>query len=118
MAQSFNIDATVSRDSGAFQVDGNLATLSGYACLAGGVTLATAVGMAVAPVPTVGLCLAGGGLVASGNIETIKKIFRPEVPVMSTDYSSDYDVTEGGKYASVEDAVNGTVPVTVAATAA
>ena len=118
MAQTFNVDATVSRDSGAFQVDGNLATLSGYACIGVGVALATGVGMAVAPIPTVGLCLTGGGLVATGNFETIKKVFAPESPIMSGENRSDYDVTEGGKYASVEDAVDGTVPVTVAATAA
>ncbi len=118
MQISASTNADMRADSGAFQVDGNLATLSGYACIAGGVTLATAVGMAVAPVPTVGLCLAGGGLVATGNFETIKKAFRPETPVMSGENRSDYDVTEGGKYASVEDAVDGTVPVTVAATAA
>ena len=95
--------APASTDSGAFQVDGNLATLSGYACLAGGVTLAGAIGMAVAPVPTVGLCLAGGGLVATGNIETIKEYFAsPKSPVMSGENRSDYDVTEGGVYQSVD----------------
>ena len=103
MAQSYNVEATVSRDSGAFQVDGNLATLSGYACLAGGVTLAGAVGMAVAPIPTVGLCLTGGGLIAAGNVETIKGLISPKSPVMSGDNRSDYDVTEGGTYQSVDE---------------
>ena len=104
MQISTSTNADLSADSGAFQVDGNLATLSGYACLAGGVTLAGAVGMAVAPIPTVGLCLTGGGLVAAGNIETIKEYFAsPKAPVMSGDNRSDYDVTEGGKYASVDE---------------
>ena len=96
-------NAVFSQDSGAFQIDGNLATLSGYACVTVGVALATGVGMAVAPVPTVGLCLAGGGLVASGNIETIKKVLFPKTPVMSGENRSDYDVTEGGKYQSAEE---------------
>jgi hypothetical protein len=97
-------NAVISRDSGAFTVDGNLATLSGYACLAGGVTLAGAVGMAVAPVPTLGLCLTGGGLVAAGNITTIKEYFAsPKAPVMSGDSAPDYDVTDGGKYQSVDE---------------
>ena len=117
MQISTSTNADLSADSGAFQIDGNLATLSGYACLAGGVTLAGAVGMAVAPVPTLGLCLTGGGLVAAGNIETIKEYFAsPKSPVMSGENRSDYDVTEGGKYASVEDAVDGTVAVGVTAT--
>ena len=62
-------------DSGAFEVDGNLATLSGYACVAGGVTLAGAIGMAVAPLPTLGLATAGGGLIVAGNFSDIKSYF-------------------------------------------
>ena len=96
-------NAVVSRDSGAFQVDGNLATLSGYGCLAGGVILATAVGMAVAPVPTVGLCLAGGGLVAAGNFETIKGLISPKTPPISNESYTEYDITEGGKYQSADE---------------
>ena len=69
------INAVVSRDSGAFEVDGNLATLSGYACVAGGITLAGAIGMAVAPLPTIGLATAGGGLIVAGNFNDIKEYF-------------------------------------------
>jgi len=65
----------VSQDSGAFEVDGNIATLSGYACVAGGVTLAGAIGMAVAPLPTLGLATAGGGLIVAGNFNDIKSYF-------------------------------------------
>ena len=119
MARIHHSNSVVSQDSGAFEIDGNIATLSGYACVAGGITLAGAIGMAVAPLPTIGLATAGGGLIVAGNFNDIKEYFSsPKSPVMSGENRSDYDVTEGGKYASVEDAVDGTVAVGVTAIAA
>lgn len=71
-------NSVVSQDSGAFKVDANLATTAGYALVAGGGTLATAVGVAVVPVPTIGLALAGGGLVVAGNFHAIKDYFSSD----------------------------------------
>jgi hypothetical protein len=79
MAQStIQVNSGASFDSGAFNVDANLATACGYGLLAGGGTLATAVGVAVVPVPTIGLALAGSGLVVAGNFHAIKDYFSSD----------------------------------------
>ena len=111
MARTAHRTTSTSKSSGAFEVDKNIATIAGYATLAGGVTLAGAAGTMVAPAPVLGLTAIGGGLVVAGNFHDIKAHFAgPKAPLMQ-DRPSSVDVTEGGKYASVEDATDGTVAV-------
>ena len=62
-------------DSGALELDKNLATTAGYATLAGGVVLSGAIGTMVAPVPTLGLSALGGGLIVAGNFTELKARF-------------------------------------------
>ena len=73
-----SFDAT----SGALDVNKNLATTAGYATIAGGVVLSGAVGLAVAPAPTLGLITVGSGLVVAGNIQEIKAHFSGNKPVV------------------------------------
>lgn len=69
---------TVTDMAGAFEVDKNIATIGGYACLAAGSALAVGVGAAVAPAPVLGLTALGGGLVVAGNFQDIKDHFSSE----------------------------------------
>lgn len=109
MAITSRIDGIV-EDSGAISLDGNISTTAGYATLAAGGLLATAVGTMVAPVPTLGLMTVGGGLVAAGKYHEIREFFSPKVPEMVSDITPG-DVTEGGKYASPQDISDKAVPV-------
>ena len=105
-SRHFNTDAL---DSGAFSLDDNIATTAGYTLAAGGL-LATAVGTMVTPVPTLGLMTLGGGIVVTTKYKEIKQHFSASsVPPVAPDTHTDYDVTEGGKFAT--SAVATTVPV-------
>ena len=75
MAINSVTNAPVSLDSGAFTIEGNTATLAGYATLGVGTALAAGIGTMVAPVPTLGLATVGGGLVVAGNFDEIKARF-------------------------------------------
>jgi hypothetical protein len=57
------------------ELNKNITTTAGYVCVGAGGSLALAVGLAVLPGPTVGLALAGGGLVVAGNYQSIKEHF-------------------------------------------
>lgn len=108
-----NVDTRVA-DAGAFDVDKNVATIGGYACLAAGSALALGVGAAVAPAPVLGLTALGGGLVVAGNIEDVKAALAGgKAPLMkdTPNHTAGQDVTDGGKYADV----TADTPVTVSA---
>ena len=85
--------SVVSQDSGAFTVEGNTATLAGYATVATGVTLAAGVGTMVVPVPTLGLATVGAGLVVAGNFNEIKERFssakKEAAPKVKADVSEE-----------------------------
>ena len=76
--KSHSAQSIQTASSGAFEVDKNLATVAGYATLAGGVCLSGAVGVWVAPVPVLGLTALGGGLVVAGNFEDLKERFSSD----------------------------------------
>ena len=73
--RSISVDTALPTTAGAFELDANIATIAGYSSIAGGVALAGALGMAVAPIPTLGLTAAGTGLVVAGNFNDIKAHF-------------------------------------------
>ena len=99
--------------AGAFELDSNLATMGGYACLAAGSALALGVGAAVAPAPVLGLTALGGGLVVAGNIEDVKAVFKGSAPVAVSPLRdpSAADPTDGGKYATVDELAAEAKPV-------
>ena len=99
--------------AGAFELDSNLATMGGYACLAAGSALALGVGAAVAPAPVLGLTALGGGLVVAGNIEDVKSAFTGSRPVAVSPLRdpSAGDPTDGGKYATVDEMAAEAKPV-------
>ena len=112
--RSKSVNTVVPVDAGAFELDANIATIAGYSSIAGGVALAGALGMAVAPLPTLGLAAAGAGLVVAGNFQDIKSHFvGPDAPVMdgSVD-TAGVDVTNNGEYQSTNSA--GATATTVA----
>ena len=108
-----NITDQVSADAGAFDIDKNVATIGGYACLAAGSALALGVGAAVAPAPVLGLTALGGGLVVAGNIEEVRAVLKgKDRPFFSADRTSDSSIaTDGGKYATAEEMGNEAKPV-------
>ena len=86
---SSKINSTVSRDSGAFNIDRNPATIAGYATLAGGTVLAGAIGTMVAPLPTIGLSTVGAGLIVAGNFDDIKAHFASKKDEADTEVKSE-----------------------------
>ena len=86
-ANSVSNSSLPTSSAGAFELDANIATIAGYSSIAGGVALAGALGMAVAPIPTLGLTAAGTGLVVAGNFQDIKAHF-------TGDSESDSDTAE------------------------
>lgn len=117
MALRSNSDVSFSQApdaaAGAFELDANVATMGGYACLAAGSALALGVGAAVAPAPVLGLTALGGGLVVAGNIEDVKKVFKGSAPVAVSSLRdpSAGDPTDGGKYATVDELAAEAKPV-------
>ena len=109
-----SVDTRVA-DAGAFEVDKNISTIGGYACLAAGSALALGVGAAVAPAPVLGLTALGGGLVVAGNIESVKEVFakaKTTAPTIGSERTSDSSIaTDGGKYATAAEMGNEAVPV-------
>ena len=69
-------------NSGAISIDCNAATLAGGGTIAAGVLLATAVGTAVAPAPTLGTVALGGGILAAGQWKELKGYFGPDKSVV------------------------------------
>lgn len=80
MARTKTVQLTVQRDSGAFEMNANVATTVGYATMASGVLLAGAVGTAVAPGPVLGLVTLGGGVAVAGSYKDIRDYFKGDLP--------------------------------------
>ena len=76
MRKSTSVDTMAQQDTaGALEFSDNLATNCGYAALIGGGLLATAIGTAVAPAPTLGLMTVGAGTICASNYKSIKAHF-------------------------------------------
>ena len=72
------VDAPKATDSGAFEVDKNIATMAGYGAIGAGTMLAVGVGSAVVPVPVLGLTSLGAGLCTVGYWDDLKSHFSKD----------------------------------------
>ena len=78
-------------DSGALDITANAATVVGSCTVASGVLLATAVGAAVAPVPTLGTVALGSGILAAGQWKELKEHFTGQPAVILTSNEDEFN---------------------------